>query len=58
MTLDDYSSKSMNAYEYHPIANLFPMGTENELKELAATIGANGLEVPIFCSNGKTMMAP
>jgi hypothetical protein len=41
--------------EFDEIANLFPMGPEDELKELAASIGASGLEVAIVLRNGKIL---
>lgn len=37
---------------FHPVADLFPMMSEEELIGLTADIAANGLFVPIFLANG------
>jgi hypothetical protein len=42
-------------YEYHPIANLFPLMTEAELEVLAEDIKANGLKVRILLYEGKIL---
>ena len=34
-------------YQFHPLADLFPMFNPADLKELAADIKANGQQVPI-----------
>jgi hypothetical protein len=39
---------SVNGLSVHPAADLFPMMTADELQELAADIGANGLMFPIM----------
>lgn len=42
-------------YEPHPLAELFPMMTGGELKELAADIAANGLRDNIWRYEGKVL---
>lgn len=42
-------------YEYHPIADLFPLMTEAELEVLAEDIKANGLKVRILLYQGKIL---
>jgi ParB-like chromosome segregation protein Spo0J len=42
-------------YEYHPIANVFPLMTNAELNELAEDIKANGLTCPIILYQGKIL---
>ena len=39
----------------HPIADLFPMMTDDELKSLAADIQANGLKEPIVVLDDKIL---
>jgi hypothetical protein len=42
-------------YEYHDIANVFPLMTEAELDELAKDIKANGLTCPIVLYDDKIL---
>jgi ParB-like chromosome segregation protein Spo0J len=42
-------------YEYHPIANIFPLMTDAEIDELAEDIKANGLTCPIILFQGKIL---
>jgi len=58
----DRSSKAGSAtvnracgYEFHPLANLFPLMTEQELEELAADIRAKGLNEPIVLRDDKIL---
>jgi ParB-like chromosome segregation protein Spo0J len=53
--IDTHKMTSSDKMEYDEIANLFPMGPEEELKELATSIGANGLQVPIVLLDGKIL---
>ena len=41
--------------EFHPIANIFPMMSDEELSELAESIESNGLRVPILLHEGKIL---
>ena len=41
--------------EFHPIANIFPMMSGEELSELAESIESNGLRVPILLYEGKIL---
>jgi len=41
--------------EFHPIANIFPMMSDEELSELAESIESNGLRVPILLYEGKIL---
>ena len=41
--------------EFHPIANIFPMMSDDELSELAKSIASNGLTVPILLHEGKIL---
>lgn len=43
----------MNIYEYHAVANIFPMMGEPEFSELKADIAKNGLKLPIWLYEGK-----
>ena len=43
----------MNIYEYHAVANIFPMMGEPEFSELKADIAKNGLKLPIWLHEGK-----
>jgi hypothetical protein len=40
-------------YEYHEVANIFPMMGEPEFSELKADIAKNGLKLPIWLHEGK-----
>jgi hypothetical protein len=40
-------------YEYHAVANIFPMMGEPEFSELKADIAKNGLKLPIWLHEGK-----
>ena len=42
-------------YQYHDVANVFPMMSESELDDLAADIKANGLQLPIWLFEGKVI---
>jgi hypothetical protein len=42
-------------YEFHPIADIFPLMAEAALKFLAMDIKANGLQVPIVLYQGKML---
>ena len=42
-------------YEYHPLANIFPRLSDDELQKLAADIKANGLEDLIVLYEGKIL---
>lgn len=42
-------------YEFHPIANIFPMFAESDLAELAADIASHGLHEPICLYEGKIL---
>ena len=42
-------------YEFHPLANIFPMLDDNELKALAEDIKAKGLTEPITLYEGKVL---
>ena len=41
--------------EYHPLSNIFPMLSEDELQELAADVYQNGLLQPIVTYEGKIL---
>ena len=41
------------SYEYHAVANIFPMMGEPEFSELKADIAKNGLKLPIWLHEGK-----
>ena len=41
--------------EFHPIANIFPMMSDEELSELSKDITSNGLRVPILLHEGKIL---
>lgn len=43
----------MTDYEFHPIADLFPMMPKADLEALAADIKANGLQMPVELLDGK-----
>jgi hypothetical protein len=43
----------MNIYEYHAVANIFPMMGEPEFSDLKADIAKNGLKLPIWLHEGK-----
>ena len=43
----------MNIYEYHEVANIFPMMGESEFSEMKADIANNGLKLPIWLHEGK-----
>jgi ParB-like chromosome segregation protein Spo0J len=45
----------MITYEFHPIANIFPMLEEEDLKALAEDIKAKGLTEPITLYEGKVL---
>ena len=42
-------------YEFHPIAEIFPVMKRAELAGLASDISANGLKVPIVLYQGKIL---
>ena len=41
--------------EFHPIANILPMMSDEELSELSKDITSNGLRVPILLHEGKIL---
>ena len=43
----------MSQFEPHPIADLFPMLSDDELQELADDIAANGLNNPVVLLDRK-----
>ena len=43
----------MNIYEFHEVANIFPMMGEPEFSELKSDIAKNGLKLPIWLHEGK-----
>jgi len=45
----------MNSYEFHPIANLFPLMEDKEIEELALDIQVHGLLQPIVKYQGKIL---
>lgn len=47
-----YIGDAMTQYEFHPLADIFPMLSADELRALAADIGANGLVDPITLHDG------
>ena len=46
----------MPKYKVHPIAELFPMMSDEELEELASDIKANGLQQPIVLDQDGTLI--
>ena len=52
MTTDPFAEKWFNV-PAHPVANLFPMMSDSELKELSNDIKANGQREPIIEWNGQ-----
>jgi hypothetical protein len=47
--------KKLPEYEFHPLANLFPLMSEEELDVLARDIEVNGLTCPIILYEGKIL---
>lgn len=47
----DWATEYINGIPVHPIASIFPMMSDEELKELADDIRANGLREPIVCAH-------
>ena len=45
----------MTTYNYHPIANVFPMMNSKDIQDLAADIKENGLKNPIVIYEGKIL---
>ena len=45
----------MTEFEFHPLANLFPLIEGADLQTLSADIGMNGLQVPIIVHEGQIL---
>lgn len=46
---------SEQQYEFHPYADVFPLMTKTELRELTASIQGRGLKIPIVLYEGKIL---
>jgi|HubBroStandDraft_6_1064221.scaffolds.fasta_scaffold299193_3 hypothetical protein len=42
-------------YEFHPIADIFPLMSDSEIDELAADIEVNGIKIPILLYEKKIL---